>query len=181
MKITKKQKAYVGALVVGLAAFMADRTLFAPAEAQADVPVTAQPQKQRKSPVVQGKTATELPAGDEALSQSLRSVAMKQGIAAGPVRDAFAPARAWVGEEPVGRDTTADRIEAFRQKHRLTAVLVIPGASQAIINGNAVKVGQAVDGFVLESLSDKRAVFRGGKAVVELILDPRADAVNKSE
>jgi hypothetical protein len=181
MKITKKQKAYLAGLAVGLAALAVDRTFLAPAEVQAETGLLIHSPAAAKSAAAASPASLETPASDEALAEQLRAAAARHKVQLMSIRNAFTPSPNWAGQDAPHRDPTEDRIDAFRQTHRLAAVMVTRESSQAIINGNAVKVGQTLDGFVLESLSDKAAVFRSGKARVQLILDPRNQPTGRSE
>jgi hypothetical protein len=177
MKLTKKQKGYVAVLVVALAAFLADRLLFPPAAADADV--LENPSDLLIKPV--GGVAKAAPAPQrnpyrvDLLAERLTVAASEHRLELSNVRDAFVPSAAWVsGPKVIMHDNAAESAAAFRDKYKLTAILVGSNGATAIINGRSVKVGQRLGGFTLKSIGNRSTTFAAGENRVELLLDPEA-------
>ncbi len=119
------------------------------------------------------------------LARRLSRVA-EQEKASGPAIDAFTMAPTWVirtaeAEKPaaVKVPDAADPVK-FAAVHQLTVLMQGTGRSGlAVIDGSPRRVGDVVDGWVVESLSARAAVMRHGSSRVELKLpDP---AVGKSK
>ncbi|MFA9477366.1 hypothetical protein ACERK3_03550 [Phycisphaerales bacterium AB-hyl4] len=109
------------------------------------------------------------------LAQRLSEASQQHDLSAEPGRDAFAPSESWMSDitparevEPKG-DADARR---FRQEHRLMAVMTPGDRGVVVVNGQALRVGQRVNGFLLIDVQRHSATFHGPGGQVELKLDP---------
>lgn len=127
---------------------------------------------------------TSVPASSAATAQLARwldRVAATEGLEPGLTADAFRPPEAWfpvVTKNGEVKAAAEDRVGPFKARHKLTAVMRGGPKGErgvAILGGGgggmAVRVGQAVDGFVLTAVGDSTAVFTAGGDAVELTLD----------
>ena len=66
---------------------------------------------------------------------------------------------------------TTDPVARFVRTHRLTAVVIDGPDSYVLIDDRFLGLGQKIDGFVLASVGDRRAVFErdGERACLELV------------
>jgi hypothetical protein len=182
MKLTKKQKGYVGVLAVALTAFVADRLFFLPAEAEAVVQEDPRELLIRPSGGVGDAAAAAALSRNQyrvdLLAERLTNAAGEHRLQLSGVRDAFLPSAAWIsGPKVIVHDTAAEAAQAFRDRHRLTAIFLGPGGSTAIINGRAVREGQQIGGFTLVLIGARSTMFSAGAHQVELTLDP-ASSIN---
>ena len=183
MKLTKKQKGYVAVLVVALAAFLADRVFLLPpaTTSDADADAVDNPADLLIKPAGGVAQAAPAPARSpyrvDLLAERLTVAASEHRLDLSNVRDAFVPSVAWIsGPKIVIHDSAAEAAAAFRDKHKLTAILVGSNGSTAIINGKSVTVGQRLGGFTLKSIDNRSTTFAAGQNQVELVLDPEASS-----
>ncbi len=106
-------------------------------------------------------------------AERLRLIAdSSAGTDPGQSRDAFAPGPGWeVTDIEVGGvpDNQARQIaEDFRSKHLLEAVLVSGDKRYAVIGGQTLFIGQKLDGYRLQAVLERSAVFEGRGIRVEL-------------
>jgi len=84
-------------------------------------------------------------------------------------RDAFTPAEDWsVGVSQVLTDNNTELVNQFLAKHHLNAVMIIGDRRCAMIDGRTLFVGQELDGYKLETIYERSAVFQGGGLRVKL-------------
>lgn len=90
----------------------------------------------------------------------------------GQARDAFTPGLGWeaIPSAPgAATDNQARRAaEAFQQTHRLDAVLITDDNRCAVIGGQTLFVGQMLDGYRLEAVHERSAVFEASGVRVEI-------------
>lgn len=93
--------------------------------------------------------------------------------------DAFSPSAAWrAAVHPVVatiRPFAAAELstKAFAATHRLSAILALRGGDgEAIVNGQTLRKGQQLDGFLLTSIWARHVRFTGSGGAVDLILAP---------
>lgn len=160
MRLTKQNKIYGAVLGLAVAAFAADRFAFSgsPAEA-ADAPVAAVVAAKRPTQAVSPVAAV---ADGSILAARLRAAAGSAGMAEGEVRDAFVPSQQWVSTGAAG--VAVPEADEFVRAHRLTATINGKRSVLAVVDGRALRPGQAYDGFTLVSVGDKSAVFARGEA-----------------
>lgn len=179
MKVSKKQKIYAAVLGVGLCAFGADRLFSGPDAALASPEFPKMPH---------AKLAALPAAADETLSATanvadhLQAYADEQHLSLSSVNNAFKPGTAWAGPTSKDKQNVEDRpkvdeaalkAQAFKENHKLMAVVVSQHGG-AVVNGRLLRVGQAIDGFRLLSVTKHSAQFKAGSVKVELAL-PVAD------
>lgn len=180
MKLTKKQKGYLAVLAVALVAFLADRLFFLPASANADDVVQEDPSNLLIRPAGGGPSAAAVAAASAAgnpyrvdlLGERLSATAAERRVllSAG-VRDAFVPSAAWVARPSVvTHDTAAEAAQAFRDRHKLTAIFVGPSGRTAIVNGRSLREGQRLGAFTLTTIDARSITFTSGGHRVELSL-----------
>lgn len=151
-----KHKAYAAVLAAALVALAYDKGCGSgPPPARAAVPVA-----EVAAPAAVAGPPSDVPATLSDLAGRLRALGVDP---AGDVRDAFAPPAAWAAErraDPAAAAGPADA-DAFRADHRLTVVLVGGGPGAAVIGGRLVRVGQAVDGYRLVTVTPRSAHLTG--------------------
>jgi hypothetical protein len=175
MKLTMRKKAFLVAGAVALSALIVDRAFLngdrtGPKTGQAAVgqafePVGRRPAQNRPDVAKASPPRLTLP-GRLARACSART-------APAGIRDAFAMPAPWAAElraEVATSKPAAPVGEAFRTRHRLTAVMVDSAGGQAIVDGRCLKVGQSLDGFVLSSVQMRAVVFTNDEGSVELRL-----------
>ena len=176
MRLSRKHKLYVGIMALAAAALLTDRLLLqpgqtGPAQAQAAAVPTARPA---------GRAADQAasPAGTAAAATS---VSDRLAAASGSVsrdfaalRDVFQPSASWLAVLQGGKSGPAQGAppaEVFRQRRRLSAVMVDTDGGLAVVDRRLVKVGEQIDGFELISVAAKSATFAAPDgAHVELVL-----------
>jgi len=89
-------------------------------------------------------------------------------------RDAFALPESWIIQDtsdtgPNGADP-AELMRAFRDEHKLDAVLVTGDQRCAVVDGQTVYIGQEVGGYRLVSVSERSAQFQADGLVVSLMI-----------
>ena len=183
MKLTRERKIYLAMLVVGLAALTLDRLTSTPQSARAEDASTFVVERTDK-PAPSGAPAlafgTEHSAVGPDLSVRLRAIGERMGLES-PSRDLFRAPASWAprtAANPV--PTTAPMADPFspagefERSHRLTAVLLSDRQRHAVVDGKMVKPGQAIDGFMLISVTHDTAVFRAGAATAVLRNEAKA-------
>lgn len=118
------------------------------------------------------------------LSDHLSSTAEAYDVSPLNPRDAFTASGAWaLSDEPTHRpqaqETAAaaasesendsdDPLRRFKRQYRLQAVMADGSRGIAIVNDRALRVGQQIDGFTLERVGNRTAMFRFGERAVQL-------------
>ena len=192
MALTRQQKLLCAIVALGIVAVALDRLVISqsttqPHSAAAADAVSASQGEASQSSLDAEALLDSAPAelDSPSLSKMLERVAAEHNVSHSAPADAFTPPEAWVprtppeprsepdqndGTAPDNTDaiTTADR---FVKRHRLVAVMVDHGAGLAIVDGQAVRVGETLDGFTLRRVAQRKAVFEKGATSVELELE----------
>lgn len=115
------------------------------------------------------------------LNERLSETAKSHGVSPLNPRNAFEPPKAWIasGETNAEPDdpapsslqqapTPAEQAQRFREQHRLRATMTERGTGVAIIGLRALRLGDELDGFTLERIGERSAVFSSETVRVEL-------------
>ncbi len=160
MKLTGERKVYAAILGLGLLALIVDRTFMQPQGARAD---SAPPEPLLVAPKASpgAAPARRAPASaGPSLAERLKSAA--ELLPAAPPKDAFDPNASSEDASPRG----STKAELFRQQHKLTAIVTTDKGGTALIDGEAIRVGQTLGEFTLVAISDEGAHFeRDGERV----------------
>ena len=171
MTLTKRQKTLLAVFFVGLAALVVDRTFLRPqggAAAASANPFAASDKQVSPAaniPMLEPQTGPTGVARRLDLLWSDKEVNPEQG------RDPFALAVPWYDNVAAGDSKTPDETALFVSGHQLTAVVIDPRGSYAVVNDHLLVPGQSLDGFKLVSVGNRSAVFEqgSGRAVLELV------------
>lgn len=163
----RRQKAFVGLLIVGIGALAVDRVfLRAPQTASAEAPASL---RAPSSPVAAapGQPQPANPA-TAPLSERLRQMQAADQPRLAKLRDIFTLTASFAAQPAQDAAAKVDPIEQFRRSHRVTATLLNGQRSQAMVDGRFVTLGQSVDGFRLVSMNAQSATFEStdGQAVL---------------
>jgi hypothetical protein len=186
MKLTRQQQVLAAVLAVGLGGLVVDRCLMSgstdPSQAAAEFAVPAGGEsavhvpdaRPHKAPAVEHVEESASMSLDDAALLPVRLVEVARKNQIDPdaqVLDGFAPPVV-VETKPREPEKPAAAVlaEAFVKKHRLTAVMSAAGGGIAMIDGKAVRIGEACDQFVLTTVSARSAVLRLEGVDVELRL-----------
>lgn len=169
----KKKWIYVGALTVAGIGFAVDR-LFLASPATAEAKDSARPQKANRPPsdAGQGKGKAQL------LDPSL---AWLEKLAEPPsAHDVFAPSPEWLLSRKQNQEKTASAqaaeepepgsARAFQVNRELQATVVMDGGGFAVVDGQCLAVGDALEGFQLIRVTASQAVFQRGSERATLTL-----------
>jgi hypothetical protein len=182
MKLSRERKAYAGMLLLGLLALGTDRFIIGhPSTAGADE-YSAQPEAAPavEAPIVpDGPVETAQSARPQTLSVGQRLVQFAGTDPERELSDLFQLPPGWRPQHhepqvlrPSGQFLSP--AEQF-QRRKLTGVLVETtglGRRQAIVDGQAILLGQSLDGFRLVEVTQKSAVFEGdGRQVVLRVIE----------
>jgi hypothetical protein len=191
-KWTNRQKLAGGVFLVAAAAFGVDRMTATDSSSDAVAPSPAAGPVAGANPPpgrpAGGATPARPVAGGAAvaaaatalLAQRLDRVAAAEGLEPGRTADGFRPPDGWFAPRAAAdaRPIVNDRVAQFKARHKLTAVMrggAKGGTGVAVLSGagggTAVRVGQAIDGFVLTAVRDAAVVLVAGDDQVELVLD----------
>ena len=177
MKMTKERKIYLAMLVIGLVALVLDRLTSSPQNARAEDASSFVVERTDKSASSGGSTVAtgaEHTAVGPDLSVRLRALGERMRLDSHS-RDLFRAPASWAPKTAVmPLATTAPVADPgspageFERSHRLTAVLLSGRQRHAVVDGKMVRPGQAIDGFMLISVTHDTAVFRSGAATAVL-------------
>lgn len=154
---------YAGLLGVGVIALAMDRLVFSPAPAEAaDEPAALLVSKPAAPASGAGNSSTNAVAFAapvaEPVTYKLKALADSLHLDSAPVKDAFAPSRAWAGKSGgIASDT-----RSFEQSHQLSGVMLSGRHPSAMIDGKLLTVGQSLDGYKLVSVTPGSATFQAG-------------------
>ena len=171
MTLTKRQRTLLVVFFVGLAALVVDRTFLRPqggaaaASAESFLPSDKQVSPVANIPVLEQQTG---PAG---VARRLERLWASQEVNPEQGRDPFALTVPWY-DNVAGTDIKKpDEAALFVSGHQLTAVVIDPRMSYAVVNDHLLIPGQSLDGFKLVSVGNRSAVFEQGgrRAVLELV------------
>lgn len=184
MKLTRERKVLGAVLGLGLGALAVDRLFLAssasgPADAEAAAAYAVTPSK---LPAAAAASLLHDAAGGspDTIARRLREHAQAMRLQPDTSRDAFCPSPAWVSPPARGpavvapAGTPASGLGAFVQAHRLEAVMGGGAGGEetgiAIIDGQAYRVGQVIDGMQLVEVRQRSVVLRSAAGSVELSL-----------
>ncbi len=190
----RKNKLFLGVLVIGGAALIVDRVFVGSPAATPEVSLageTAPPAK--PSPMNPAPHAAGAPAAGDGtgLSLSVPELPFPRELpvlASGErLRDVFARPRSSLRDpdtadgsddnpdEPANErdeDNPRDRAKDFPQRHRLDGVFLDEGLKIAVVDGSWVAIGGNVDGCELTAIDGNQAKFRCGDREISLRTDP---------
>lgn len=175
MAPSKKRKVIVCILGLAVAALLADRALLGsdkpgpkeaaaePSAAPADAPNT--PDQSPAAPPRQSRETVQ-----ESLACRLKAISEADGFDSAKVRDAFCLSPAWTKDLGPAAPSSPekDKAEQLKMDHQLMAVMVGREGGYAIVDGKCLRIGQALDGFTLISVTEKSAVLESDGIRVEL-------------
>ena len=186
--MTKERIVLLAVLAVGGAALLIDRMVFSnpgPSQAAANAVTTASVTVAPSAGVSTSASAVSEQSEDSPasnvtalLARRLEDVARTQSQGGRSVRDAFAVSPAWVQvqtQEAAQLEQVNVEVDRFAREHKLNAVLARENGAIAIVDGQPLKVGQVVDGFTLEEIHQRSAVFSQGGHRTELSLSGRGE------
>jgi hypothetical protein len=174
-------------MIVALLGFIVDRVFFddpKPAEAKA----TATPAKSKPS-VPTKKKPTAAPTAAPVITDP--SLAWLEKLAdPRPGRDVFVPSPAWLKAQKAKEEVAKEKQqaeaqgpkpgspEAFQTAHRLQATTVMEHGGLAVVDGECLSVGDAIDDFQLVRVTAGEAEFRRGRnrAILKLPMGPASSA-----
>ena len=112
-----------------------------------------------------------------ALADRLEEFAQSRGDDIENLPDVFQPPTSWLGDSATAETAYRATTPAgdFLANHRLNAVMLSRSKPGAVVNKQFITIGQAVDGFVLVSVSERSAVFEADGEQAELELDGPSD------
>lgn len=167
MKETKKYLAYFTVLAIGCGwlgmDWLSSGSSTPTAEART---VAAAPQ--------QPATDKSLPAdmGDEpAIASRLNNLVLQRGLASNPPADGFAIPLAFRPPPVVKKAAVASAVNLlakFKANHKLISVMVAGRASNAMVDGRLLQLGDQLDGFKLVEITQNSAVFSRGEIKASL-------------
>jgi hypothetical protein len=111
-----------------------------------------------------------------ALAGRLEDFAQRGQREVGDLPDVFEPSASWrstSSSDGDGASRPASASEAFQAAHRLTAVMLSDSNPGAVVDGRFLRIGQALDGFILTSVNERSALFKAEHEQAELALDPQ--------
>ena len=169
MKLSNQRKVYLAVLGVGLAALGFDRAVLdhgSPQSAEASIAITGDG--------VATATSALLPAAAGApavpvvpIADQLAALERGEGFSAGGAVDAFSPSAAWLAaDKPAAAAQASGNApglsagERFARDHHLGGVMVYAKGGSAMIDRRAVEVGQAIDGYRLMEVTQRRVVLQ---------------------
>lgn len=179
MKTTRERKILIALLGVGLGALTFDRLVL---ESSVSGPAAA---AAAQAEVSDGKSAvgsfdsmrrdadlwsTGAMAGTDSLANRIAKAAAEAGVKPDALPDAFAMPAKWsdltAGTSNGVKGTDAEAVvltaEQFENQHRLMAVMGRGDHAIAMIDGQALRIGQQLDGYTLIEAQQRIAVFTAG-------------------
>ena len=110
-------------------------------------------------------------AGVSTLASRLNSIAEEQQLCLSNVPNVLLLPSGWRDRNRPGDIASPQRrVEAFLSNHQLEAVMTTQSGGCAIIDGQTVRIADQLDGFKLESVNHRSAVFVVGDQRVKLTL-----------
>lgn len=187
MSLSRQHYAYVGMLVLAVAAFLADRLLLGagtpgPNPAAASTRTAPESQEAGSRPQAAGTAAGPFPQPAACRPQPpwverLAALAKARGADPAASRDAFALQEPWRSQlkkpapEALPEPPPPSAPPAvFADKHKLTAVMMTGKGGSAIVDGRMLRMGQEIGGYKLIGLKPGRAVFQAGDGGEEVEL-----------
>jgi len=180
-KSSRERNVFIGILGLALAGLAVDR-LFLGSGATGPAQASAAAEAFAVDPASEALEVELIDAEEEpepftsALAGRLEAFARNAGHEVGDLPDVFEPSPSWrSAPSSEGADTArpASAAETFRANHRLTAVMLSDSNPGAVVDGEFLRIGRELDGFVLRSVSERTAVFEADGEQAELTLDPQ--------
>jgi len=168
MVITRRQKIYLAAMCVAIAAWATDRFVF---QSGMTAPRAADASSLLVSRGAAPAAATATHAAPLSLNERLDALA-DGGDSQVPSRDVFVPPAEWLpAEKPsTAENTHGMSADDFQASHKLTAIVLRGKASVVVMGDQTLHVGQSIDGFVLVNIQSSEALFTNGISNVMLRL-----------
>lgn len=180
MKISKQRQILLGVLGLGIVVFAIDRFVLGGGPA----PAGAAPYAAAASSADSLAASSPLPAlvslpapNPDSIARRLAQYAKDARLDTADVREAFKPSEAWVprnastpGVTTVPLEVKQDPRLVFTQRHRLSAILGSGPTAVAIVDDVPLRPGEAIDGFILEAVTERAATFASPAGRVELRL-----------
>lgn len=171
MKTTRRQKSLIAVFLIGLVALVVDRTLLRPQGGAAAASADADGSLGESVVLMDNVPVLEEEPPEPRLAERLSQLSTKDSVDFEQMRDAFSLPAPWFGDTTASTQAVMGPVERFARTHRLTAVVVDGQDSYVLIDDRFLGLGQQIDGFVLASVGDRRAVFErdGERACLELV------------
>lgn len=169
MKLSRERKVLLAVALLGVSSLLIDR--FVLGSGQTD-PDAAQAAVDAKAPAAAPAKAA-YKASDPADAGSSIAALLRSAEQAHPQlleqsREGFKPSDQWLGETTViEQDNGRDPVVVFTESHTLSAVM---NGRIAIVDGQAYRVGDLVDGFELVAVSRNTADFQRNHLMARLTL-----------
>jgi hypothetical protein len=173
MALTKRQQKLVVLFLIGLVALGIDRVFLRPQGGAHAASADALPASDPSILPSDNVPVPEEEPNQPGLVERLNALWPSDETRAEPARDPFSLPGSWshnVGNSKAG---TPDVAAVFTNSHRLTAVVLDPRRSYALVNDHFLIPGQSLDGFQLVSVGPRSATFeRDSRQVVLQLVNP---------
>jgi hypothetical protein len=171
MSLTKRQKTLLAVFFVGLAALGVDRTFLRPQGGAATASANPFASSDKQVSLVANIPVLGPQTGLTGVAQRLDRLWSDKEVNPEQGRDPFSLVVPWYDKVEAGGSKTPDETALFVSGHQLTAVVIDPRGSYAVVNDHLLIPGQSLDGFKLVSVGNRSAVFEQGayRAVLELV------------
>jgi hypothetical protein len=171
MTLTKRQKTLLATFFIGLAALVVDRTFLRPQGGAAAASADALAPSDKQVSLVANIPILAAPTGSTGVAQRLDRLWSDNQVNPEQGRDPFSLAVPWYDKGETSDAKTPDEAALFVSSHQLTAVVIDPRGSYAVVNDQLLIPGQSLDGFRLVTVGNRSAVFEQGtrRVVLELV------------
>ena len=160
MKLTGRQKLYLGILVVAMVGLFYDRLFILPQDAKAQaVDETAEFLVQTTG---LSESVSE-PDSEKTLSERLDELIPDDRLSDVDRRDIFTAGRGW-SHSMTPDDTHAMSqtvIKTFQTRHKLRAIILTDTHTQVYVDDRVIGLGKSLDGFTLVAADETSATFAG--------------------
>ena len=181
MTLTRKRKALLVLLGLGLTAVAVDRVFILDSSAEGGHYAVAGPQGASPFAAVETAGTPSINVADPAASgpppvplvDRFEAAAAKHDYDLWNVADAFKVPEFW--EQSASTDAAeppALTANAFVRRHRLNAVMVGRGRAYAVVDGRLLYAGDEIDGYRLISIEERAVTFESHAGTVAIELDP---------
>ena len=186
MALSRKHKAYLCSLALGLTALVVDRVFLGSAAGPQEAPAgDISPAGARGQVSAEGAAGTgpsPVQAQQNSLAGRLKAFAAARSPQTPRSRDVFALPKPWrEAMKPIQPEVAPQPPkEQLTTKYRLMAVMVNGSGGQAIIDGKCLQVGQQQDGLKLISVAQDSAVVEVAGQRFRLRLEASAPSPSPS-